>query len=37
MIASEPMTHETWPEVPERSAYEITPDLRLRVPPLAAE
>ena len=37
MIASEPLTPETWPEIPERSAYEITPDLRLRVQPLAAE
>ena len=37
MIASEPITPETWPEIPERSVYEITADLRLRVRPLAAD
>lgn len=37
LIASEPPTHEPWPEVPERSVYEVTPELRLRVQPLAAE
>ena len=26
-----------WPEVPERSAFEVTPDLRLRVLPLAPD
>ena len=37
MIASEPITPETWPEIPERSVYEVTADLRLRVRPLAAD
>jgi predicted glutamine amidotransferase len=37
LIASEPITHEAWPEVPERSVYEVTPDLGLRVRPLAAD
>jgi predicted glutamine amidotransferase len=34
LIASEPITNETWQEVPERSVYEVTPDLRLRIEPL---
>jgi predicted glutamine amidotransferase len=29
LIASEPITNEPWQEVPERSVYEVTPDLRL--------
>lgn len=37
LIASEPITPEPWPEVPERSVFEVTPDLRLRVLPLAAD
>jgi glutamine amidotransferase len=37
LIASEPITAEPWPEVPERSVFEVTPDLRLRVLPLAAD
>jgi predicted glutamine amidotransferase len=36
LIASEPITHEAWPEVPERSVFEITPELHLRVLPLEA-
>ena len=36
LIASEPITAEPWPEVPERSVFEVTPDLRLHVLPLAA-
>ncbi|HSA82647.1 MAG TPA: class II glutamine amidotransferase [Geminicoccaceae bacterium] len=36
-IASEPTTDEPWREVPERSVFEVTPELRLRVQPLAAE
>jgi len=35
-IASEPITPESWPEVPERSVFEVTPELRLDVRPLAA-
>lgn len=35
-IASEPITDEPWREIPERSVYEVTPDLRLRIEPLAA-
>ncbi|MGH6945098.1 MAG: class II glutamine amidotransferase [Geminicoccaceae bacterium] len=32
VIASEPTTaHEAWQEVPERSAFEVTPELRLRI------
>lgn len=36
-IASEPMNGQPWPEIPERSIFEITPDLHLRIEPLAAE
>lgn len=34
VIASEPTTREPWQPVPERSLFEVTPDLRLRVEPL---
>jgi hypothetical protein len=34
IIASEPTNGGTWPEIPERSVFEVTPDLRLRVAPL---
>jgi predicted glutamine amidotransferase len=34
IIASEPTNGEPWPEVPERSVLEVTPDLRLRIEPL---
>ena len=34
IIASEPTTGAAWPEVPERSVFEVTPDLRLRIEPL---
>lgn len=34
VIASEPITHEPWREVPERSVFEVTPDLGLHVEPL---
>jgi glutamine amidotransferase len=34
IIASEPTGGEPWPEVPERSVLEVTPDLRLRIEPL---
>jgi predicted glutamine amidotransferase len=34
IIASEPTTGCAWPEVPERSVFEVTPDLRLRIEPL---
>jgi predicted glutamine amidotransferase len=34
IIASEPTNGEPWPEVPERSVVEVTPDLRLRIEPL---
>ena len=37
LIASEPITPEAWPEVPERSVFEVTPELRLRIQPLAAD
>lgn len=33
-IASEPMNGQPWPEIPERSIFEITPDLQLRIEPL---
>jgi glutamine amidotransferase len=36
LIASEPLTHESWPEVPERSVFEVTPEMRLHLLPLAA-
>ncbi len=36
IVASEPITDEPWPEVPERSVFEITPEVRLRSLPLAA-
>jgi glutamine amidotransferase len=35
IIASEPTNGDPWPEVPERSVVEVTPDLRLRIEPLA--
>ena len=34
IIASEPISGESWPEIPERSVLEVTPDLRLRIEPL---
>lgn len=34
IIASEPTNGGAWPEVPERSVFEVTPDLRLRIEPL---
>lgn len=34
VLASEPISHEQWSEVPERSVYEVTPQMRLRVEPL---
>jgi glutamine amidotransferase len=36
MIASEPITGEPWPEVPERSVFEVTAEGGLRSLPLAA-
>jgi glutamine amidotransferase len=36
LIASEPITREAWPEVPERSVFEITADMRLHALPLSA-
>ena len=35
IIASEPITDEAWPEVPERSVFEVTPEGHLRSRPLA--
>ena len=37
VIASEPTTAEPWQEVPERSVFEVTADLRPHVLPLAAD
>jgi glutamine amidotransferase len=34
IIASEPVDGPDWPEVPERSVFEVTPDLRLQIEPL---
>lgn len=34
IIASEPTGGSSWPEVPERSVFEVTSDLRLRIEPL---
>ena len=34
IIASEPIEGTDWPEVPERSVFEVTPDLRLQIEPL---
>jgi predicted glutamine amidotransferase len=34
IIASEPTNGSGWPEIPERSVFEVTPDLRLRIEPL---
>jgi len=31
VLASEPITHENWREVPERSIYAVTPDLALHI------
>jgi predicted glutamine amidotransferase len=36
IVASEPITDEPWPEVPERSVFEVTPAGQLRTLPLAA-
>jgi predicted glutamine amidotransferase len=33
-IASEPTNDGAWSEIPERSLFEVTPDLRLRIEPL---
>lgn len=34
IIASEPTDGTAWPEVPERSVFEVTPDLHLQIEPL---
>jgi hypothetical protein len=34
IIASEPIDGTAWPEIPQRSTFEVTPDLRLRIEPL---
>ena len=34
VVASEPLTHEPWTEVPEDSLYAVGSDLRLAVQPL---
>ena len=34
IIASEPIDRTAWPEIPERSVFEVTPDLRLQIAPL---
>jgi glutamine amidotransferase len=34
IIASEPTSGGEWAEIPERSLFEVTPDLRLRIEPL---
>jgi glutamine amidotransferase len=34
IIASEPTDGAAWTEIPERSVFEVTPDLRLRIEPL---
>jgi glutamine amidotransferase len=34
VLASEPITHEDWKEIPERSLYEVDPEGRLHVEPL---
>jgi predicted glutamine amidotransferase len=34
IIASEPTDGTAWPEIPERSVFEVTPGLRLRIEPL---
>jgi predicted glutamine amidotransferase len=36
IVASEPITAEPWPEVPERSVFEVTAEGHLRTLPLAA-
>ena len=34
IIASEPIDGTNWPEIPERSVFEVTQDLRLQIAPL---
>ncbi len=34
VVASEPISHEDWEEVPERSVYSISEDMRLHIDPL---
>jgi predicted glutamine amidotransferase len=34
IIASEPIDGTDWPEIPEHSVFEVTPDLRLQIAPL---
>lgn len=34
VVASEPLTHERWNEVPERSIYRVTPEFSLHIEPL---
>ncbi len=37
VVASEPISHESWEEVPDRSVYEVTQQMQLRAEPVAAE
>ena len=34
VVASEPITHETWLEIPERSVYTVTPAMTLHIEPV---
>ncbi len=34
VVASEPISHEAWTEIPERSIFRIEPDMSLRIEPL---
>ncbi|UQN12123.1 class II glutamine amidotransferase [Methylococcus capsulatus] len=36
VVASEPLSHEAWREIPEGSVYEITPDMRVHVEDIGA-
>jgi glutamine amidotransferase len=36
-VASEPITHERWREIPNGSVFEVTPDHRLSISPLRSE
>jgi glutamine amidotransferase len=36
VIASEPISHEHWHEIPERSIFAVSPEIALRIDPLSA-
>jgi hypothetical protein len=35
-VASEPITSETWHQIPEGTVFTVDPDMRLRIEPMGA-